>query len=46
MFVKFKQLFFQKLMNSDLSKTKIQAGDMPKMLFYGIPVVKSTIFLV
>ena len=36
MFVKFKQLIFQKLyplMNSDLSKTRIYAGDMPKMTF-------------
>ena len=34
MFVKFKQFVVQKLhplMNSDLSKTKIQAGDMPKI---------------
>ena len=36
MFVKFKQLIFQKLhplMNSALYKTIIQAGDMPKMSF-------------
>ena len=36
MFVKFEQFIFQKLyplMNSDLSKTKIKAGDMPKMSF-------------
>ena len=36
MFVKFKQFIFQKLhplMNSDLSKTQIYAGDMPKMSF-------------
>ena len=49
MFVKFKQFIFQKLhllKNSDLSKTKIYAGDMPKMSFYGIPVLKSIIFLV
>ena len=38
MFVKFKQFISQKLhplMSSDLSKTKIQAGDMPKMSFLG-----------
>ena len=36
MFVKFKQCIFQKLhplVSSELSKTKIQAGDMPKMSF-------------
>ena len=36
MFVKFKQFIFQKLhllMSSDLSRTKIQAGDMLKMSF-------------
>ena len=36
MFVKFKQFIYQKLhplMSSDLSKTKIETGDMPKMSF-------------
>ena len=49
MFVKFKQFIFQKLhplMNSDLSKTKIEAVTCQKCHFYGIPVVKSTNFLV